>query len=530
VTVATLSRHTIIVDPDRDNVALAVTDMEPGRYALDRGRGPSGPGGQETLDVVEPVRPGQRIALRDIPAGSFLVQYGCPFAISRGIARGHRADPDRIEPGIPTVDPTSIDLAEAGAPETLPGDETLPTSFAGYRRSNGQVGTRNYLLVIPTSMCASHESKLIADDAERRFWSREKFPNVDGIRAIPHDKGCGCPDGSAVSQTMRVLAAYLGHPNVGGALVIELGCEKTNLAAFGRFLGGTVQAPAKPVVTIGVQQSGGTGGTVREGLKRVAELLPIVNETARSRVSVGEMSLGLKCGGSDAFSGVSANPALGVASDLLVARGGTSILTEVPELFGAEPILYRRAKSAEAWRQLQNALAWYERYTSRFGVSPTENPSPGNKEGGLTNIAIKSLGAVAKAGRSRIDGVIDYAVTPPSHGLWVMQGPGYDQYSTPGLVASGATIVAFTTGRGTTIGNAIAPVFKIASNTKIFEQMRDDLDVNAGSVLDGTETVAQVGRRIFREMIAIASGEKPALAEEWRHTEFQIWSEDGIAL
>src|SRR5205085_12149342 len=264
---------------------------------------------------------------------------------------------------IPKIDAASVDLPKVAPLDALPGDDTLPSTFLGYRRSNGQVGTRNFVLVIPTSMCASHESKLIAEDAERRFWSREKFPNVDGIRAIPHDKGCGCPDGSAVSQTMRVLAAYLAHPNVGGAIVVELGCEKTNLAAFGRFLGGTVEAPAKPVVTISVQQSGGTGGTVREGLKRVAELLPIVNETARSRVSVAELSLGLKCGGSDAFSGVSANPSLGAASDLLVARGGTSILTEVPELFGAEPILYRRARSPEAWQQLQNALAWYERYT-----------------------------------------------------------------------------------------------------------------------------------------------------------------------
>jgi altronate hydrolase len=509
----------IIVDVERDNVALAVSPIAPGRYTTARGE----------LEVVEPVAPGQRIALGDVPAGSFLVQYGCPFALSRGISRGCRVDPDRVEPGIPRVDPETIDLPRAGMPAPLPNDAALPTHFSGYRRPDGRVGTRNFILVIPTSMCSSHESKLIADDAERRFWSREKFPNVDGVRAIPHDKGCGCPDGSVVDHTMNVLAAYLAHPNVGGALVIELGCEKTNLAAFTRHLGGT-GGSHKPVVQIGVQQMGGTGGTVREGLKRVAELLPLANETARTDVPVSELVLGMKCGGSDAFSGVSANPALGVASDLLVARGGTSILTEVPELFGAEPILYRRARSPQVWQQLRDALNWYERYTARFGASPTENPSPGNKEGGLTNIAIKSLGAVAKSGFAPIDGVIQYAHAPSAHGLYVMQGPGYDQYSTPGLVAAGANIVAFTTGRGTTIGNAIAPVFKIASNTKIFEQMRDDLDVNAGTVLDGTESVAEVGRRIFIEMVRIASGEKPALAEEWRHTEFQIWSEDAIAL
>jgi altronate hydrolase len=510
----------VVVDTERDNVALAISPIAPGRYSTPMGE----------IEVVEPLAPGQRLALSDVPPGGYVVQYGCPFAVSLGIHRGHRVDPDRVEPGIPRVDPETIDLPGARPPAPLPTDAMLPTHFAGYRRPDGRVGTRNFVLVVPTSMCSSHESKLIADDAERRFWSREKFPNVDGIRAIPHDKGCGCPDGSVVDHTMNVLAAYLAHPNVGGALVIELGCEKTNLAAFSRHLGGGATLASKPVLQIGVQQMGGTGGTVREGLKRIAELLPQVNETGRTKVPVSELVLGMKCGGSDAFSGVSANPALGVASDLLVARGGTSILTEVPELFGAEPILYRRARSPEVWRQLRAALDWYERYTARFGASPTENPSPGNKEGGLTNIAIKSLGAVAKSGFSPIDGVIQYAHAPSAHGLYVMQGPGYDQYSTPGLVAAGANVVAFTTGRGTTIGNAIAPVFKIASNTKIFEQMRDDLDVNAGTVLDGTESVADVGRRIFIEMVRIASGEKPALAEEWRHTEFQIWSEDAIAL
>ena len=220
----------IIVDVERDNVALAVSPIAPGHYTTARG----------DLDVVEPIAPGQRIALGDVPAGAFLVQYGCPFAVSRGINRGFRVDPDRVEPGIPRVDPETVDLPGAGSPPPLPNDAMLPTHFDGYRRPDGRVGTRNFVLVIPTSMCSSHESKLIADDAERRYWSREKFPNVDGIRAIPHDKGCGCPDGSVVDHTMNVLAAYLGHPNVGGALVIELGCEKTNLAAFTRDLGGGV--------------------------------------------------------------------------------------------------------------------------------------------------------------------------------------------------------------------------------------------------------------------------------------------------
>jgi altronate hydrolase len=515
----------IVVDPLRDNVALAVTHVESGPLEVTDGA---------VIDVREPLSPGDRVALHDIPAGAFLLQYGCPFAVSRGIRRGERADAVRVEPGIPRVDPERVDLPPPRAPEPLTADARLPTGFLGYRRHNGRAGTRNYVLVVPTSMCSSHEARLIAEDAERRLWSRERFPNVDGVRAIPHDKGCGCPDGGDVTRTLQVLGAYVDHPNVGAALVLELGCEKTNLSAFLPFIarsaGPASSAERKPVVSISVQQEGGTGATIREGLKRVAELLPRANETARTPSPLSALVLGTKCGGSDAFSGVSANPALGVASDLLVARGGTSLLTEVPELFGAEPILFRHARSPRVWEEIRAALDWYTQYTARFGVSPSENPSPGNREGGLTNIAIKSLGAVAKAGGSPIDGVVGYAVRPAHPGLYIMQGPGYDQYSTPGLVAAGATIVGFTTGRGTTIGNAIAPVFKIASNTPVFERMQDDLDINAGTILDGRETVADVGRRIFTEMVAIASGARAAKAEEWGHTEFQIWAEAGVAL
>jgi altronate hydrolase len=509
-----LDHYVIVVDPQHDNVALAKTQVAPGTYETDGG----------PFEVREPLMPGQRVVLRDVPAGQFLIQYGCPFATSRGITKGHRADPDRVEPDIPRIDPTVVEIPRPYF-QALPGDETLPTTFMGYKRSDGTVGTRNYVLVVPTSMCSSHESKLIVDEAERSVWSREKFPNVDGVRAIPHDKGCGCPDGGAVDRTMNVLAAYMNHPNVGAALVIELGCEKTNLSAFSRFTSTT----GKPILRMGIQQMGGTGATVREGLKRVAELLPKANETARTPVSVASLVLGVKCGGSDAFSGVTANPALGVASDLLIARGGATLITEIPEMFGAEPVLYKHAKSPEVWQQVKATLDWFEAYTSKWGVNPNHNPSPGNKEGGLTNIAIKSLGAVQKAGLAPIEGVIGYGERIAGSGLWMMQGPGYDQYSTPGLVAAGATIVGFTTGRGTTIGNAIAPVFKVSSNTPCFEQMREDIDVNAGTVLDGTETVAQVGRRIYREIVRMASGDA-VFAEQWRHCEFQIWLQEAVSL
>jgi altronate hydrolase len=509
-----LDAYVVIVDSAHDNVALAKTQVAPGRYETDAG----------PFEVREALLPGQRVALCDVPAGAYLIQYGCPFATSRGITRGHRADPDRVAPDIPRVDPTTIDIPRPYF-SPRPGDETLPATFRGYRRADGRVGTRNYVLVVPTSMCSSHESKLIVDEAERRLWSREKYPNVDGVRAIPHDKGCGCPDGGAVDRTMEVLAAYMNHPNVGAALVIELGCEKTNLNAFARF----TSASGKPIVRMGIQQMGGTGGTVREGLRRVAELLPQANETERTEVPVASLVLGVKCGGSDAFSGVTANPALGVASDLLISRGGATLITEIPEMFGAEPVLFRHARSPEVWRKVKATLDWYEAYTSKWGVNPNHNPSPGNKEGGLTNIAIKSLGAVQKAGLSPIEGVVGYGERIPGPGLWMMQGPGYDQYSTPGLVAAGANVVGFTTGRGTTIGNAIAPVFKVSSNTPCFEQMPEDIDVNAGTVLDGVETVSDVGRRIYREIVRMASGGE-VFAEQWRHCEFQIWLEDAVSL
>lgn len=513
-------RLAIVVDRLRDNVALAVAAIVPGPHAIEG----------ISVQVREPLAPGDRVALVDIAPGEFLLQYGCPFAISRGIAAGERVDAGRVEAEIPRVDPGHVGLQAPRAPRALSGDDTLPAEFAGFRRRDGRVGTRNYVLVVPTSMCSSHEAARIADEAERRLWSRERFPNVDGVRAIPHDKGCGCPDGGVVTRTLQVLDAYAGHPNVGAALVLELGCEKTNLAALNSFADGGTARRHTPIAAISVQQLGGTGATIREGLRQVAELLPLANETARTRVPISSLVLGLKCGGSDAFSGVTANPALGVASDLLVSRGGTSLLTEVPELFGAEPVLYRRARTPEVWDQIRAALEWYARYAERYGVSPNENPSPGNREGGLTNIAIKSLGAVAKAGGSPIDGVVEYGVAPSRAGLYIMQGPGYDQYSTPGLVAAGATMVGFTTGRGTTIGNAIAPVLKIASNTPIFERMRDDLDLNAGTIIEGLETAEEVGRRIFRALVEIASGVRPTRAEEWGHTEFQIWSEGGIAL
>ena len=272
----------------------------------------------------------------------------------------------------------------------------------------------------------------------------------------------------------------------------------------------------------------GTDGPI-QGLKDVEEMLPEVNRTSREEFPISELVLGVKCGGSDGFSGISANPSLGRAADWLVRSGGTVLITEVPEFCGAEHLLANRAKDVETGRAVYSLVDWYKEYASKFGAVLNNNPSPGNIAGGLLNITIKSLGAIAKAGTTRVEGVVEYAETPKNRGVNLMQGPGYDQESTPGLVAAGATVVVFTTGRGTTIGNAITPVIKLASNSPVFARMSQDLDLSAGGVIDGTETIDEVGKRVFDTICEVASGLQ-AKAEIHKHREFQFWAEQTVSL
>jgi altronate hydrolase len=313
-------------------------------------------------------------------------------------------------------------------------------------------------------------------------------------------------------------------------VLLELGCEKTNLSVVEEYLQRLGRSIQKPLVRIGIQQVGGTQAAVKSGLDAVEQMLPEVNRARREIVPVSELVLGVKCGGSDAFSGLSANPALGRAADLLVESGGTVLITEVPEFVGAEHILANRAKDSGTARAIYEMVDWYKDYAGRAGAAPAQNPSPGNIKGGLLNITIKSLGAIAKAGSTRVEGVTDYATPPKSRGLHLMQGPGYDQESTPGLVAAGATVVVFTTGRGTTIGNAIAPVIKLASNNDIFQRMRGDIDLSAGDILDGTKTIEQVGTEVFEYVRRVADGEEQAKAEILKHREFQVWAEAAVSL
>ena len=512
-----LSEFAIIVDPN-DNVAVVKKTTWPGLEVLLPN--------ETSVEIRTAVPPGHRFAIADIPAGEFVLQFGQPIGTSLGISQGEQITHDNMSDEVPMVRELPADLHVA-PPDYL--DVSKRATFMGYRRPDGRVGTRNYILIVPTSMCASHEATQISTIAEFTLYDRLKYPNVDGVVAIPHNKGCGCQDGSTIDTMLRTLSNYADHPNVGGVILIDLGCEKTNLAEVERYLLKREKSFEKPVSKIGIQEVGGTQAAIQQGLKEVEQMLPRVDEIAREECSVSELVLGVKCGGSDGFSGISANPSLGRAADLLVRSGGTVLITEVPEFCGAEHLLASRAKDAETGRAVYRMVDWYKEYASKFGAVLNNNPSPGNVAGGLLNITIKSLGAIAKAGTTRIEAVIEYAETAKSRGLNLMQGPGYDQESTPGLVAAGATVVVFTTGRGTTIGNAITPVIKLASNTPVFERMSNDLDLSAGGVIDGTETIDEVGQRVFDRIVAVAGGEQ-AKAEVLKHREFQFWAEQTVSL
>src|SRR5262245_7761357 len=481
----------------------------------------------KTISVRGDVAAGNRFATESIRAGDLVLQYAQPIGTSLGIGEGDPVSHANMSDEVPVRRDLPDDLRNA-EPVYIPPDEAA--TFMGFRRSDGRVGTRNYVLIVPTSMCSSHEAQQIATIAEFTLYKRDKYPNVDGVVAIPHNKGCGCPDGSNVEILLRVLANYADHPNIGGVVLIELGCEKTNLSIVEQHLNRRQRQINKPLVRIGVQDVGGTQAAIEHGLKAVETMLPAVNETRREPCSVGELVLGVKCGASDAFSGLSANPSLGRAADKLVRSGGTILITEVPEFCGAEHILAHRAKDAETGRAVYRMVDWYKAYAKKFGAAVAENPSPGNIAGGLLNITIKSLGAIAKAGTTRVEGVVAYGAPAKGRGLHLMQGPGYDQESTPGLVAAGATMVVFTTGRGSTMGNAIAPVIKLASNTPIFQRMSGDLDLSAGGVIDGVEGIDDVGTRLFDYMRRVASGEIQTKAEQVKHREFQVWAEQAVSL
>ena len=376
-------------------------------------------------------------------------------------------------------------------------------TFQGYKRANGKVGTRNYIGVISTVNCSATTVRRIAQHFDSEQLA--EYPNVDGVSAFVHGTGCGLDnDGVGIQNLRRVIRGYASHPNFAGILIIGLGCESNQIEEIIK-TSGLVRGPL--LKTMNIQSVGGLGKTVELGIKTVQKMLPVANDTKRQTISASKLILGVQCGGSDGWSGVTANPALGYASDLLVQQGGAVVLAETPEVYGAEHLLTRRAINKQVAHDLIERIHWWEDYCNRNHGSLDNNPSPGNKQGGLTTILEKSLGAVAKAGTTNLVSTLQYAEQVTKSGLAMMDSPGYDPASVTGQIASGCNLIAFTTGRGSAFGSKPTPTLKICTNSDTYNRMQDDMDINAGTIVEEGKTVAQIGQQIFTRLIDLASGE-----------------------
>jgi altronate hydrolase len=437
---------------------------------------------------------GHKVALRALENGAPVRKYGQII----GFAAGPIAPGDHVHVHNLKVKDFGRDY-QFGT-ELKRFDVPEARSFQGFLRGDGRVGTRNYLGIISTVNCSATVSNAIRD----RFRDvRREFPNVDGVVAFTHKSGCNVQPGDPYDLLQRVMLGMARHPNIAGYLMIGLGCEGHNVT-FMRRDGRLDDRQASFFV---IQEEGGIAKTVERGVDAVRRLLPIANEARRTSQPLSKLVLAMNCGGSDAYSGITANPALGVASDLLVAHGGTSILAETPEIYGAEHLLTRRAVSKEVGEKLLALVRWWESHAKQFGASIDNNPSYGNKEGGLTTIYEKSLGAVAKGGQAPLVEVYKYGEKVTAKGFCFMDTPGFDPVSMTGLVAGGATVGVFTTGRGSVYGCKPSPCLKVCTNSATYERMTPDMDVNAGTIVDGSESIERVGRRIFEAIVATASGE-----------------------
>ena len=483
--------HELIVLHAGDNVAVA-------RVPLAENAEIARPG-SSALRVRADIEAGHKIALRPIARGEVVLKYGQPIGVASA----------PIEPG-DHVHVHNVEMREALPPQALGAAHaaTLPAcgeaaTFEGYVRADGRVGTRNYIGVISSVNCSATVCKAIAQAFSGPALAA--LPRVDGVVAITHGSGCGMSEGEGLELLRRTLRGYATHPNFAGVLLVGLGCEVNQVDPL---VQGLEPAARERVRTFTIQDAGGTREAIERGQNLVRELAAQAASAQRSTVPVSHLVVGLQCGGSDGYSGISANPALGVAVDLLVRHGGTAILSETPEIHGAEHLLTARAASPEVADRLLARLRWWEDYAARNGAQLNNNPSPGNKAGGITTILEKSLGAVAKGGGSTLTDVVEYAQPVQGHGLVFMDTPGYDPVSATGQVAGGANLICFTTGRGSTYGCKPVPSLKLATNTAMYRRMSLDMDFNAGEIVDGTLSVAEAGERIFRLMLAAASGQR----------------------
>jgi altronate hydrolase len=456
---------------------------------------------EEGITVAGLVPPGHKIATRAIAQGQPVRRYDQVIGTATAdIAAGQHVHTHNLafsdfarahEPG-------------AGASPTVYVPE--PATFMGIVRADGRVATRNYIGVLTSVNCSATAARAIADHFRRdvRPQALADYPNVDGVVALTHGMGCAtASDGEELRVLRRTLGGYARHANFAAVLVVGLGCETNQIQGLVAQEG---LAEGAKLVTFSIQDTGGTAKTVAKGVEIIKGLLPEANRVQRVPVPASHLVVGLQCGGSDGYSGISANPALGAAVDRLVRHGGTAILSETPEIYGGEHLLTRRAVSPAVADKLLARIAWWEAYTRRNQMQMDNNPSAGNKAGGLTTILEKSLGAIAKSGTSNLVDVYEFAEAVRAQGFVYMDTPGYDPVSATGQVAGGANLICFTTGRGSAYGCAPSPSLKLSTNTALWLKQQDDIDIDCGGIVEGLDTVDAVGERIFRLMLDTASG------------------------
>ncbi len=456
---------------------------------------------EEGITVAGLVPPGHKVATKAIAVGEAVRRYNQVIGTAtQPIAPGQHVHTHNLAF-------SSFARAHEPGAGALPTEYVAqPATFMGIVRPDGRVATRNYIGVLTSVNCSATAARAIADHFRRdvRPEALAAFPNVDGVVALTHGMGCAtASDGEELQVLRRTLAGYARHANFHAVLIVGLGCETNQIQ--GLIAQEGLQEGAR-LVTFNIQDTGGTTKTVAKGVEIIRGLLPEANRVTRQPVPASHLTVGLQCGGSDGYSGISANPALGAAVDRLVRHGGTAILSETPEIYGGEHLLTRRAVSREVADKLIARIAWWEAYTARNQMQMDNNPSAGNKAGGLTTILEKSLGAIAKSGTTALVDVYQFAQAVTAKGFVYMDTPGYDPVSATGQVAGGANLICFTTGRGSAYGCAPSPSLKLSTNTALWRKQEDDIDIDCGAIVEGSDTVDAVGERIFQLMLATASG------------------------
>ena len=501
-----MKKNTILLHP-QDDVAVALEQLVSGTVV------------QDTVRVSGLIPAGHKVAIHAVRHGDPVRRYGQPIGFAtRDILPGQHVHTHNLH-----IADFAKDYAYA---RDYVRTEPSPRSrtFRGIVRGNGQVATRNYIGILTSVNCSATVARAIADHFRRDIHPEAlaAFPNVDGVVALTHGAGCAIDaQGEGLALLQRTLAGYARHPNFAGLLIIGLGCETNQIPALMQSQG-LRQDEQLQVFTI--QDSGGTRQTIRKGIEKITAMLHHANQVERQDVAVRHLTVGLQCGGSDGYSGITANPVLGAAVDILVRHGGTAILSETPEIYGAEHLLTRRAATPEIGQKLVRQIEWWQRYCEKNGASLDNNPSAGNKAGGLTTVLEKSLGGIAKAGTTGLMQVYDYAEPVTEHGLVFMNTPGYDPISATGQVAGGANLICFTTGRGSAYGCAPSPSLKLATNTALWQRQQDDMDFNCGPIAEGNAGIQTLGNEFFELMLRCASGERSRSEQHgYGQNEFVPW-------